>query len=103
MEGGKPKAGKQFQNTDKGADYVFKDKDLDRKFQLDVDSKIEFLDILRYDLAFFAQNNLMDYSFLIGVAKYDPNDEGEDLDFVSRYVNSSNEVYYIGKCYKCIQ
>lgn len=96
LKGRKPKAGKQFQNTDKGADYVFKDKDLDRKFQLDVDSKIEFLDILRYDLAFFAHNNLMDYSFLIGVAKRDPEDEGQDLEFITRYNNSNNEVYYIG-------
>ncbi|XP_063900508.1 phosphatidylinositol 5-phosphate 4-kinase type-2 alpha-like [Zophobas morio] len=69
LKGRKPKPGKQFQSKGSGKGYVYKDKDLDRNFFLSKDIKLDFFDTVKKDLDFFIRNNLMDYSFLIGVSK----------------------------------
>eukprot|EP00123_Amoebidium_parasiticum_P017891 comp24018_c2_seq3/m.42935 comp24018_c2_seq3/g.42935 ORF comp24018_c2_seq3/g.42935 comp24018_c2_seq3/m.42935 type:complete len:369 (-) comp24018_c2_seq3:235-1341(-) len=100
LKGRVPKPGKALQNTVKmGTDYVFKDKDLDRKFYLRDEEKLQFFTRLDMDINFFQYNNLMDYSLLIGVSTAP--DATEDVSYPPwvfiRYSHPTrNEVYHIG-------
>ena len=55
--------------TKAGTDYVFKDKDLDRVFPLNDSFKSDIFTQLNQDINFFMENDLMDYTCLIGVVK----------------------------------
>eukprot|EP00123_Amoebidium_parasiticum_P013297 comp21883_c0_seq1/m.31324 comp21883_c0_seq1/g.31324 ORF comp21883_c0_seq1/g.31324 comp21883_c0_seq1/m.31324 type:complete len:627 (-) comp21883_c0_seq1:472-2352(-) len=79
LKGRVPKPGKALQNTQKvGSNYVFKDKDLDRKFYLAEEVKFDFFTTLAGDINFFQANNLMDYSLLIGIS--DPPPAGQAVE-----------------------
>eukprot|EP00123_Amoebidium_parasiticum_P011231 comp20595_c1_seq1/m.26535 comp20595_c1_seq1/g.26535 ORF comp20595_c1_seq1/g.26535 comp20595_c1_seq1/m.26535 type:complete len:643 (-) comp20595_c1_seq1:169-2097(-) len=101
LKGRVPKPGKALQNTEKaGTDYVFKDKDLDRKFYICEEEKVGFLTRLSNDIGFFAANNLMDYSLLIGVTTPVLEDE-KDFDrpmwlYTKNSAPEKEEAYQIG-------
>eukprot|EP00992_Anisonema_acinus_P006890 TRINITY_DN2441_c0_g1_i1.p1 TRINITY_DN2441_c0_g1~~TRINITY_DN2441_c0_g1_i1.p1 ORF type:complete len:479 (+),score=23.99 TRINITY_DN2441_c0_g1_i1:56-1492(+) len=66
LKGRVPKPGKAFRHRgEKG--IVFKDNDLERVFYLTAEKRDRFLRQIKVDLDFLCNNNLMDYSFLIGV------------------------------------
>eukprot|EP01134_Creolimax_fragrantissima_P007821 CFRG7821T1 len=99
LKGRVPKPGKALQNTAKmGTSYIFKDKDLDRKFCIRLDQKSDFFTQLNRDIEFFRLNNLMDYSLLIGVASLS-SDNVEDFpewQYVARSSPEKKEIYFIG-------
>jgi len=68
LKGRDPKPGKQGRNRGKKG-IVFKDNDLERVFRLSEEHHFIFMQTIQADIEFLARNNVMDYSFLIGVAK----------------------------------
>ncbi|KNC74372.1 hypothetical protein SARC_13078 [Sphaeroforma arctica JP610] len=98
LKGRVPKPGKALQNTAKiGTSYIFKDKDLDRKFFVRLDEKSSFFTQLNRDIEFFRLNNLMDYSLLIGVATMpEDNIDYPEWQYIARSSPSKGEIYFIG-------
>eukprot|EP00123_Amoebidium_parasiticum_P008624 comp18922_c0_seq1/m.21111 comp18922_c0_seq1/g.21111 ORF comp18922_c0_seq1/g.21111 comp18922_c0_seq1/m.21111 type:complete len:624 (-) comp18922_c0_seq1:225-2096(-) len=100
LKGRVPKPGKALRNTDKiGTNYVFKDKDLDRKFIICDQDKSQFFTRLDKDINFFCTNNLMDYSLLVGVSSAPPPEDDVTYPpwvFVRSSEPNRKEVFHIG-------
>eukprot|EP01012_Entosiphon_sulcatum_P028969 TRINITY_DN35174_c0_g1_i1.p1 TRINITY_DN35174_c0_g1~~TRINITY_DN35174_c0_g1_i1.p1 ORF type:complete len:496 (-),score=61.59 TRINITY_DN35174_c0_g1_i1:153-1460(-) len=107
LKGRTPKPGKAFRNRGKQG-IVFKDNDLERKFFFSKEKLHLFLTQLDADIAFLQTNNLMDYSFLIGVVSKRSLDDSEPLPSTPNRStfctqcggivndNFGTEIYYVG-------
>jgi len=71
LKGRKPKPGKIRRVQEKDGE-VLKDKDLNRLFQLDPHDRSQLVADIRREVLFMKENNLMDYSFLIGTVGNSP-------------------------------